>query len=344
MAKRNTEESHNSRNSLTNVTTNGQIPTEADNIRRRYSTFQGWNGEKSSLQLAISGFKYTGNDDKVVCETCGLQLYNWLESYDVIEVHRIHSPDCAYIRKWFGQEIQPAPPREVGNGVESSPPPKYPSYRSYQVRLSSYTWWPIKRDHQSPARMAAEGFFYVGNSDRARCFQCGITLRDWDDEDCPLDAHVTWSPDCVFAQARKREHPETNSLLSTYEVPENLDRNGLSNGIVYTGKEKLTEVKKKEETKTDEKLFTESTSRGKQNTEEDGSADRSGVGAVGGLASNGDVTSGNRSAMIEAVLEFGCSIGNIEKAMEDERKKTGRDFPDAQSLFLAVMEIEDNFN
>ncbi|XP_060554196.1 baculoviral IAP repeat-containing protein 3-like isoform X2 [Ruditapes philippinarum] len=91
----------------------------------------------------------------------------------------------------------------TGN-VSSSVTPKYPNYVSTTSRLSSFN--DCGDIVIPPDRLAQAGFFYAGFGDCVRCFQCGVGLRHWSEEDDPWIEHSRWSNECSYVrQIRGRE-------------------------------------------------------------------------------------------------------------------------------------------
>ncbi|XP_041356973.1 baculoviral IAP repeat-containing protein 3-like [Gigantopelta aegis] len=183
----------------------------ANEIQRRFRSFVGWTGIKTPVDLAIAGFRYTGVDDKVHCDACGLRLHSWLPADDPINEHRRHSPGCSFIRRWF------TPQSDFTAGFQTQPfldypLPRYPQYKEYRQRLDSFDGWPYGLEHQSPANLARAGFFFHNVPDRVKCFQCGLGLRDWDDTDYPMACHEEWSPDCPFIRSYKTQAQQMNQL------------------------------------------------------------------------------------------------------------------------------------
>lgn len=71
-----------------------------------------------------------------------------------------------------------------------------PDYNSEEERLNSYKDWPVP--HLDPARLAAAGFYYSGEGDAVTCFECKLTISDWEMGDKPLTEHQRWQEDCRF--------------------------------------------------------------------------------------------------------------------------------------------------
>ncbi|XP_041360918.1 baculoviral IAP repeat-containing protein 2-like [Gigantopelta aegis] len=204
---------------------NGYNPdSEAAKIQLYQQSFIGWPGKVSAVKLAIAGFRYLGPEDKVICDTCGLKLYNWDGSEKPTEVHKSNSPRCEFINKWFGGSV-------VSDSVRvtpSEPPPAFPQFSDISSRLNSFEGWPQTMTHQSPSTLAAEGFYYIGSADRTCCFQCGIRLRDWDVDDDPFDCHKEYAPGCSFI--KRRERGRQGQLEKTEETSKE-QAEGPENGI-----------------------------------------------------------------------------------------------------------------
>ncbi|XP_048237442.1 death-associated inhibitor of apoptosis 1-like [Haliotis rufescens] len=169
------------------------VGSDADKLRCRFKTYSEWPGRNNALQLAVAGFVFTGVTDKVECHSCGILLYNWQDDDDPLLVHNKYAPDCQFMRQTFPQIKAPSKPMTTFTA-------KYPHYSDYETRLRSFDSWPLKCVPQSPEMMARSGFFYTGSGDRARCFHCGVTLRDWGLDDYPSSAHAQWSSSCPFVQ------------------------------------------------------------------------------------------------------------------------------------------------
>jgi len=78
--------------------------------------------------------------------------------------------------------------------------------------------WP----HESapPGRdMAAAGWFYLGNLDRAQCFSCGGVLRNWRRLDNPFTEHITHFPHCSMAQGQEAHNVPNNTPKVKIPIP-----------------------------------------------------------------------------------------------------------------------------
>ncbi|KAL3882772.1 hypothetical protein ACJMK2_029079 [Sinanodonta woodiana] len=66
-------------------------------------------------------------------------------------------------------------------------------FMNFQTRLSTFKSW---RSHINPRCLAENGFFYIGVGDTAKCYSCGVALKNWDQDDDPLLEHIRYSPTC----------------------------------------------------------------------------------------------------------------------------------------------------
>lgn len=64
----------------------------------RKCSFDGWSVDFIEINdLAEAGFFYTGNEDKVVCFSCGCGLKGWEDGDVPLEEHKKTSEDCEYL-------------------------------------------------------------------------------------------------------------------------------------------------------------------------------------------------------------------------------------------------------
>ncbi|XP_060607597.1 uncharacterized protein LOC132759771 [Ruditapes philippinarum] len=103
--------------------------------------------------------------------------------------------------------------------------PKYPRYASKPARIQSYN--DCGDIVIPPDSLATSGFFYAGFGDCVRCFQCGVGLRHWSEEDDPWIEHSRWSKDCLFVkQVRGQEF--VNIVQMAVQYSQNQASNGES--------------------------------------------------------------------------------------------------------------------
>ncbi|XP_060599272.1 baculoviral IAP repeat-containing protein 3-like isoform X2 [Ruditapes philippinarum] len=81
----------------------------------------------------------------------------------------------------------------------TSKPPRYPDYSEKHKREESFHSlnWP-KANKPKPLMLVECGFFYTDKQDLVRCYQCGIGLKDWVEDDDVLTEHVKYSSLCDF--------------------------------------------------------------------------------------------------------------------------------------------------
>ncbi|XP_057329933.1 E3 ubiquitin-protein ligase XIAP-like [Microplitis mediator] len=69
-------------------------------------------------------------------------------------------------------------------------------YRSEALRIQSYSQWP--EPTVSPEKLANAGFYYTGEGDSVKCFECGIVICHWLQTDNPVSDHRRWQSNCRF--------------------------------------------------------------------------------------------------------------------------------------------------
>ncbi|XP_063981785.1 death-associated inhibitor of apoptosis 1-like [Diachasmimorpha longicaudata] len=69
-------------------------------------------------------------------------------------------------------------------------------YRLEAARLASYRNWPAT--FMDTSKLAAAGFYYTGETDRVKCFECGIEIFQWVEGDNPMSDHRRWRSTCKF--------------------------------------------------------------------------------------------------------------------------------------------------
>ncbi|XP_063622095.1 death-associated inhibitor of apoptosis 1-like [Cydia splendana] len=69
--------------------------------------------------------------------------------------------------------------------------PPHPRYNTEADRLRTFKDWP-KSMKQKPEELAEAGFYYIGQSDKTKCFYCDGSLKDWEEDDVPWEVHARW--------------------------------------------------------------------------------------------------------------------------------------------------------
>lgn len=79
---------------------------------------------------------------------------------------------------------------------------QFPRFSVEAARVRSFLDWP-KAMKQRPEELSDAGFFYTKIADRVVCFNCGLGLRAWEEEDDPWEQHITFSANCEYVQLVK---------------------------------------------------------------------------------------------------------------------------------------------
>lgn len=69
-------------------------------------------------------------------------------------------------------------------------------YHLENARLESFKNWPAP--YIEPAKLAAAGFYFTGEDDKVRCFECEVEVCRWVEGDDPMVDHQRWSGRCRF--------------------------------------------------------------------------------------------------------------------------------------------------
>lgn len=69
-------------------------------------------------------------------------------------------------------------------------------YHYETARLESFRNWPVP--YMEPSRLAAAGFYFTGEADIVKCFECRIEIYKWLKGDDPMADHKRESPNCRF--------------------------------------------------------------------------------------------------------------------------------------------------
>ncbi|XP_033188366.2 baculoviral IAP repeat-containing protein 7-B-like [Bombus vancouverensis nearcticus] len=85
-----------------------------------------------------------------------------------------------------------SPVPSTSHGIEEN----NDDYRFEASRRWSFRSWP--KISVDPVSLAAAGFYYTGEIDIVRCFECQVMIHDWSDGDIPMQIHETCSPECRF--------------------------------------------------------------------------------------------------------------------------------------------------
>ena len=234
--------------STTDLKSNSQIPEPNFNVHKRvrdvFSRIMP-HGVHSATKMTAAGFRYTGEGDAALCDTCKLEVSGWTETMEPLAVHIERSPQCSVIHSRL-----PLSHSEMNNKENSAKRQKtsddiYQSKCNYkfsevkslkEIRRRTFSHWP-SRTQPSTEQMIDAGFFSCSVGDRVICIYCNLICQQWKpNEDDPSELHQTLSPHCSYVLAMLI-NPERSSTLILNEnstvISNALDQQRFDQ-IVYT--------------------------------------------------------------------------------------------------------------
>lgn len=96
----------------------------------------------------------------------------------------------------------PAPDLSHVTYIDVPVKPIVEDYSHYETRIESFKEWPTAMK-QTAENMADAGFFYLGVSDKVKCFRCHGLLHRWGARDDPWEEHAKWNKTCTYLLERK---------------------------------------------------------------------------------------------------------------------------------------------
>lgn len=195
-----------------------------ENEIERLRTFDGWSVSFiSPANLARAGFYYLHELDRVRCAFCSIEIGAWQPGDDPRQEHEKYSPACRFLRNLpcgnvpisislnvsdssnFGIQLREGEEtvRDLATlSIFEKKKPLFPAYAVDAKRFESFKKWPVALKTTSRALCDA-GFLYTGQGDETICFNCGIRLREWKEEDDPWVEHVKYSRHCIYLRTMK---------------------------------------------------------------------------------------------------------------------------------------------
>ncbi|CAF3690536.1 unnamed protein product [Adineta steineri] len=169
-------------------------------------------GVHSALTMRAAGFHYTGDNDTVLCETCGLQVSQWTLDMKPFTIHLQRSPTCSYVCSL--RPIQAASAQSISTSKCDEMPCKRQKIESTQenscskvfveleilkqIRRRTFSHWPHHTSHLK-SQLIEAGFFSCNVNDRVICIYCNKICQKWTlDSDNPSEVHKTLSPQCPY--------------------------------------------------------------------------------------------------------------------------------------------------
>jgi len=199
----------------------------------RVASFATWpfSAAVSCLELARSGFRYSGHGESTVCTECHLMIDSWQRGDRPDQVHRQRSPNCPFVQEHLQSADNTVSTAAVGRtGVTAAEisssssslvvpvdrsNPDFERLKDEAVRLSTFHDWPeTAASIVDPRDLAKAGMFYTGQTDRVQCAFCRGYLRNWVQGDKPAEEHHKHFPDCPFVR---------NVDVGTLDVVDNMD-------------------------------------------------------------------------------------------------------------------------
>lgn len=76
-------------------------------------------------------------------------------------------------------------------------------------RLKTFLLWPTwgKAD---PNKLAQTGFFFTGDEDKCKCFECAVEISHWSESESPMSVHKRKSPYCALVRGGKTKNVPLN--------------------------------------------------------------------------------------------------------------------------------------
>lgn len=97
-------------------------------------------------------------------------------------------------------------------------------------RLKTFDSWPL--DWLDKKQLAMSGMFYMGESDKTKCYFCEVEIGRWEREDQPVPEHLRWSPNCPLLRRRTTNNVPINcEALERLLPPPSYDICGLNEHI-----------------------------------------------------------------------------------------------------------------
>ncbi|KAJ8014966.1 hypothetical protein DPEC_G00021250 [Dallia pectoralis] len=167
-------------------------------------------------RMARAGFYFTGPADQVRCFSCHKTVENWCGEDAPVERHAEVSPNCKFLscthrprvnyvqcaplinEPSYNEEAEDMEFRlRTGEVVDETSYPIAPHMASEDARFNTFGFWPTTSPVQ-PRDLAQAGLFYMGESDRVKCFCCGGMLGGWVTGDTAWSEHNKHFPFCFF--------------------------------------------------------------------------------------------------------------------------------------------------
>ena len=86
--------------------------------------------------------------------------------------------------------------------VASEPPPKRPIIQTMLTKTKDKQLFCIgqSRNHKKSTDMVKNGFLYTGFADMTVCYNCGATIKTWENGEIIEETHLKKNRDCKIAK------------------------------------------------------------------------------------------------------------------------------------------------
>lgn len=182
----------------------------------RLNSFKGYSNANtiSTALMARTGLFYDAVKKQVKCYFCKYILQNFKSNDDFVRLHYKYSRSCPLMTRRRTANVPinlieldlALPPLiydECGTGHRYTNASaiyrevKYPQFAKIDERKESYKDWPLQMK-QKPEVLAESGLFYTKEGDKVKCYDCGLGLKDWAEDDNPWIEHVKYSKNCHY--------------------------------------------------------------------------------------------------------------------------------------------------
>uniref|UniRef100_A0A1L8EIW0 Putative death-associated inhibitor of apoptosis 1 n=2 Tax=Haematobia irritans TaxID=7368 RepID=A0A1L8EIW0_HAEIR len=84
-------------------------------------------------------------------------------------------------------------------------------------RLKTFENWPLEFLDRN--ELARSGMFYMGESDKTKCYFCEVEIGRWEPNDVPVPEHLRFSPNCPLLRRRTTNNVPINAELLERLLP-----------------------------------------------------------------------------------------------------------------------------
>jgi hypothetical protein len=93
--------------------------------------------------------------------------------------------------------------RTTNSRLSESSADRQNDLQNSEVRLRTYTRWPLSKP--SPQDLANAGFYYFDIGDQVKCVYCHGIIGQWEENDLPQQEHAKFFPNCPIVRLQQEE-------------------------------------------------------------------------------------------------------------------------------------------